>query len=53
MTISGAGRIRLVAIDIDYTLIGSDLKISERTKQAIYAAIGVGSTITLATGRCV
>ncbi len=51
MTISGSGRIGLVAIDIDYTLIGSDLKISERTKQAIYAAIGVGSTITLATGR--
>ncbi len=51
MTISESGRIRLVAIDIDYTLIGRDLKISDRTKQAIHAAIDVGSTITLATGR--
>ncbi|NLB72935.1 MAG: HAD family phosphatase [Firmicutes bacterium] len=51
MTIWGQGRIRLVAIDIDYTLIGSDLKISDATKRAIGAAIDAGSIITLATGR--
>lgn len=51
MTISGAGRVKLIAIDIDYTLIGSDLMISDRTKQAIHAAIDAGSAVTLATGR--
>ena len=51
MTISGTRKARLIAIDIDYTLIGSDLMISDRTKQAIHAAIDAGSTVTLATGR--
>ncbi len=51
MTVSGSEKARLVAIDIDYTLIGSDLKISDRTKQAIHAATDAGSTVTLATGR--
>jgi len=51
VTIAGSGRIKLIAIDIDYTLIGSDLTISDRTKQAIHAAMDAGSMVTLATGR--
>lgn len=51
VTISGDGRIKLIAIDIDYTLIGNDLKISDETKQAIHAAVEGGSIVTLATGR--
>ena len=51
MTDLGCGQIKLIAIDIDHTLIGSDLKISNRTKQAINATIDVGGRVTLATGR--
>lgn len=51
MTYSRIGRIRLVAIDVDYTLIGSDMKISGTTKQAINAAVDAGCQITLASGR--
>jgi Cof subfamily protein (haloacid dehalogenase superfamily) len=51
VTISESEMIRLIAIDIDYTLIGSDLKISDTTKQAIHAARDAGCIITLATGR--
>ncbi|MDI7247634.1 MAG: Cof-type HAD-IIB family hydrolase [Bacillota bacterium] len=43
--------VRLVAIDVDFTLIGSDLKISERTRAAIRAAAEAGCVVTLASGR--
>lgn len=43
--------IRLVAIDVDFTLIGSDLKIRDRTKAAIRAAAEAGCIVTLASGR--
>ncbi len=43
--------IELIAIDVDGTLIGDDLKIGEQTKKAIFAARQKGIAITLATGR--
>ena len=46
-----SSKIKVVAIDIDYTLIGSDLEISASTKSAIDSAIASGAIITLATGR--
>jgi Cof subfamily protein (haloacid dehalogenase superfamily) len=42
---------RLVAIDLDDTLLNKDLKISPRTKANIIAARQLGTQITLATGR--
>lgn len=42
---------RLVAIDLDDTLLNNDLKISERTQQAIKEAQQQGVQVTLATGR--
>ncbi len=43
--------IRLAAIDVDFTLIGSDLEIGERTREAIQAAAAAGCIVTLASGR--
>lgn len=43
--------IKLIAIDVDLTLIGGDLKIAERTKAAIRAAVEAGCAVTLASGR--
>ncbi len=43
--------IRLVAMDLDDTLLRDDYTISERTVAAIRAAQGLGVKITLATGR--
>ncbi|OUM97611.1 MAG: hydrolase [Paenibacillaceae bacterium ZCTH02-B3] len=42
---------KLVASDIDDTLLHDDLTISERNRQAIHAAAERGVVITLATGR--
>lgn len=42
---------RLVAIDLDDTLLDNDLKISERAKKAIWRAREQGVQVTLATGR--
>lgn len=42
---------KLIAIDLDGTLIGRDLLISARNKQAIKKAIRKGVIVTLATGR--
>ncbi len=42
---------RLLALDLDGTLIGEDLTISPRTLQAIAAARSQGVVVTLATGR--
>lgn len=43
--------IRLVALDVDGTVIGDDFTISEGVHQAVAAARRSGVTVTLATGR--
>jgi Cof subfamily protein (haloacid dehalogenase superfamily) len=43
--------IRLVAIDVDLTLVGRDLKIGERTRAAVQAATEAGCVVTLTSGR--
>ncbi|OBR66382.1 hydrolase [Paenibacillus oryzae] len=42
---------KLIAIDVDDTLLRDDLTVSEGTKKAMEAAIAKGVTVTLATGR--
>ena len=42
---------KLIAMDMDGTLLNSDRQISERTKRALFAARDKGVIITLATGR--
>lgn len=43
--------IKLIALDLDDTLLKDDLQISPRAKQAIINAVGQGVHVTLATGR--
>ena len=43
--------IKLIAFDLDGTLLGPDLKCSPRVKAAIARAQGMGRVVTLATGR--
>jgi hypothetical protein len=43
--------IRLLALDLDGTLIGDDLVLPERTRQAIVAAVAQGVSVSIATGR--
>jgi Cof subfamily protein (haloacid dehalogenase superfamily) len=43
--------IRLLALDLDGTLIDDDLVLPERTRKAIVAAIGRGVAVSIATGR--
>jgi Cof subfamily protein (haloacid dehalogenase superfamily) len=43
--------IRLVAFDLDNTLIGPDLTLSARVREAVARALGQGILVTLATGR--
>jgi Cof subfamily protein (haloacid dehalogenase superfamily) len=43
--------IRLIALDLDQTLFGTDLVVSPRVQQSIGRAIRSGATITIATGR--
>jgi Cof subfamily protein (haloacid dehalogenase superfamily) len=43
--------IRLLALDIDGTLVGDDLRLGERTQAAIQAAVRAGVSVSLATGR--
>lgn len=45
--------IRLVALDIDGTLIGEDLVIGQRTRRAIRTALDRDIAVTLVTGRMV
>lgn len=45
------GRVRLLALDIDGTLIGDDLRLRPRTIAAVRAASAAGVTVVLATGR--
>lgn len=42
---------KLIAIDVDDTLLNDELTVTEGTKQAMAAAIENGVTVTLATGR--
>jgi len=43
--------IRLVAFDLDHTLVGDGLTISPRVKEAVAQALAQGVVVTLATGR--
>lgn len=43
--------VRLIALDLDGTVFGDDLVISERTRRAIAAAQEAGILVTIATGR--
>ncbi|MDR3560173.1 MAG: Cof-type HAD-IIB family hydrolase [Negativicutes bacterium] len=43
--------IKLVAVDLDDTLLDNARKVSERTKVAIQKAVGQGVAVTLSTGR--
>lgn len=43
--------IKLIAIDLDDTLLRNDLTISPRAKNAIWKAVELGTAVTLATGR--
>jgi Cof subfamily protein (haloacid dehalogenase superfamily) len=45
--------IRLIALDIDGTLVGDDLVIGDRTRAAIREANGRGVAVSLVTGRMV
>jgi Cof subfamily protein (haloacid dehalogenase superfamily) len=42
---------RLIAIDVDDTLLTDDLRVTEGTKAALAAAVAQGCVVTLATGR--
>jgi len=44
-------RYRLVAVDLDDTLLSDDLKVSEATKEAMKQAMARGVQLTFATGR--
>jgi Cof subfamily protein (haloacid dehalogenase superfamily) len=43
--------IRLLALDLDGTLIDNDLILPERTRRAIVAAMALGVSVSIATGR--
>jgi hypothetical protein len=43
--------IRLLALDIDGTLVGDDLVLPERTREAVRAAVRRGVNVSLVTGR--
>ena len=43
--------IRLLALDIDGTLVGHDFRVSDRTRAAIGEAVRMGVKVSLATGR--
>jgi len=51
MTDEAKKRYRLVAIDVDDTLLTDELTITEGTKRALEAAAAQGCVVTLATGR--
>ena len=51
MSSRSSRRIRLVALDLDGTLIGDDLRLPPRTVAAIRAAVARGVHVALVTGR--
>jgi len=46
-----AAMYKLIALDLDGTLIGRDLAVSPRVREAIRQSIGAGKIVTIATGR--
>jgi hydroxymethylpyrimidine pyrophosphatase-like HAD family hydrolase len=48
---SNQSKIKIIAMDLDDTLLRSDLSISSRTKNAVRKAQDAGITIVLASGR--
>lgn len=46
-----AGRFKLVALDIDYTLLGADQRIAPKDLEAVRRCIDHGVEVVLATGR--
>lgn len=46
-----SSRIKLIAVDLDYTLLNSEFELSQRNKDAIARARHCGVVVTLATGR--
>lgn len=46
-----SGRLRLVATDLDGTLLTNDDKVSARTHAAVHASIATGARFVIATGR--
>ena len=42
---------KLIAVDLDDSLLGSDLEISQENKRALFTAREKGVLITVATGR--
>ncbi|MEK7632079.1 MAG: Cof-type HAD-IIB family hydrolase [Patescibacteria group bacterium] len=44
-------KVKLLAIDLDDTLIGQDLRVSDRNRRAIRRAVRSGLLVTLLTGR--
>jgi Cof subfamily protein (haloacid dehalogenase superfamily) len=52
MTAHGAAPpVRLLAVDLDHTLLGSDWQLSERNRDAIRRATASGVRVVIATGR--
>ena len=47
----GDSTYRMVAIDLDGTLLGPDGKVTERTRQAIHRCLAAGMLVCFATGR--
>lgn len=43
---------RLIALDMDGTLLNSELKLTSRTRQALSRAAQAGKRVVLSTGRC-
>ena len=44
-------KIKLIALDLDGTLLTSDKIITARTKQTLTRAMAQGTAVTIATGR--
>jgi len=51
MKTDGPGGLKILALDLDDTLLHSDLSISYRTRNAIKQAVEMGVTVVLASGR--
>jgi Cof subfamily protein (haloacid dehalogenase superfamily) len=51
LRLPSGGSVRLLALDVDGTLLRSDGKVAPRDREAIAAALDAGVAVTLATGR--
>ena len=43
---------KMIALDIDGTIVNHELEIAPRVQRAVAAALARGIVVTLATGRC-